>query len=101
MKNKTRLILAVSAIAVLCAAAFTVFADQENNFDSPCEHSYAVREFSGNTAHFVCEHCGDEQSIPFADYVGARSTDSDFEPLLDLNNDGIINGRDLANLKNS
>lgn len=100
MVNKRRFIIIITAFAVLTAGAFYAFADQENNFDAPCEHSYALKSFSGNVAHFDCEHCGDVQELPFYDYVGAQRGDSSFEPLLDRNSDGIINGRDLAHLKN-
>lgn len=98
--NKKRIAFAAVAVA-MCLAALTAFANQENNFDSPCEHSFVRTGFSNNAVHIRCEHCNEEQSLQFSDYVGAESTDSDFEPLLDINEDNIINGRDLAYLKNS
>ena len=64
-------------------------------------HSYAVTSFSGNTICATCQRsgCGKTSQFDFFDLVGARESDSDYVAAADVNNDGIINGRDLAVLK--
>ncbi len=98
--NNIKKVLAVSAVAVtVTAGAIAVLADQENNFDSPCVHSYQVTAFANNTATAYCSHCGDVQQFNFAESVGAVENEADYAKALDVYADGIINGRDLAHFK--
>ena len=100
MNKKTRLLAVGICALAISLGVFTALGDQENNYESPCEHSYSVSSFSGNTVYTVCEHCGTETALDFADYVGAEENDGRYTAELDVNSDGIINGRDLAHLKN-
>ncbi len=76
------------ATVLLCVGVYTAFA-------SPCAHRYGVVSFADNTAHLRCVHCHAEQTLSFADCVDA----ADYNPALDYNADGFVNGRDLAYLK--
>ena len=64
-------------------------------------HNYAIASFSNNTIHAECQRngCGKTAEYDFFDMVGSETGDSNYNEIADLNNDGIINGRDLAILK--
>ena len=47
----------------------------------------------------TCDKCGLDKQFSFADCLGAERGDSAYDEDIDLNGDGIINGRDLAALK--
>lgn len=61
-------------------------------------HSEAVTDFKNNIAVITCSVCGAARSVAFIDCLNLTSSDAGFEPLLDVNADGIINARDLAEL---
>ena len=61
-------------------------------------HSETVTDFKNNIATVTCSVCGSTRTIAFADCLNLTSADEGFEPLLDVNQDGIINARDLAEL---
>lgn len=64
------------------------------------DHVYKVTGFHDNTVDMSCVNgCGTTQSYSFFDVVGAERGDDVYNSALDLNADGIINGRDLAMLK--
>ena len=52
-------------------------------------------------SHFAinCEKCDYNKSFSFADYLNKKAGDDGYDSDIDLNGDGIINGRDLAALK--
>ena len=63
------------------------------------EHTEAVTAFKDNVATILCSSCGTApRTVAFADCLNLMSADAGFEPLLDINADGIINARDLAEL---
>ena len=63
------------------------------------EHTEAVTAFKDNVATISCSSCGTApRTVAFADCLNLMSADAGFEPLLDINADGIINARDLAEL---
>lgn len=63
------------------------------------EHTEAVTAFDNNIATISCSSCGAApRTVAFADCLNLTSSDAGFEPLLDINSDGIINARDLAEL---
>ncbi len=61
-------------------------------------HSETVTDFKNNIAVMTCSVCAGTRSVAFADCLNMTTADSGFEPLLDVNADGIINARDLAEL---
>ena len=64
------------------------------------DHVFRVTDFGDNTVVLTCLNgCGTEQEILFSELVGAAYGDSNYNEAIDLNADGIINGRDLARLK--
>ncbi|MBR3149386.1 MAG: family 43 glycosylhydrolase [Eubacterium sp.] len=48
----------------------------------------------------TCKNCGETKNIDFTDYLNLTPEDEGYDELVDVNRDGIINGRDLAHLKN-
>lgn len=63
------------------------------------EHTEAVTAFENNVATISCSSCGTApRTVAFADCLNLTSSDAGYEPLLDVNGDGIINARDLAEL---
>ena len=95
MKKKTKLIAVISAIAILLTGTVLALADQENNIDVPHEHEYHITAFDSETGvvTYTCEICGDAQADCFADHLNESYAS------LDMNDDGIINGKDFAYLK--
>ena len=64
------------------------------------DHIYRITDFHDNTIVMSCLNgCGTTTSYSFFDVVGAELGDDIYNEALDLNADGIINGRDLAMLK--
>lgn len=64
------------------------------------DHIFKITEFRDNTIVMTCLNgCGTTKEYSFFDVVGAEIGDPVYNSALDLNEDGIINGRDLAMLK--
>ena len=64
------------------------------------DHIYKVTGFHDNTVDMSCVNgCGTTQSYSFFDVVGAERGDDVYNSALDLNADGIINGRDQKKKK--
>ena len=64
------------------------------------DHIFKVTDFHDNTIEMSCVNgCGTSVEYSFFDVVGAEIGDSVYNSAIDLNADGIINGRDLAMLK--
>jgi len=61
-------------------------------------HNEEITAFKNNVAVISCTGCGISRTVAFADCLNAVTADSNFEPLLDVNKDGIINARDLAEI---
>lgn len=61
-------------------------------------HSEEITDFKNNIAVITCTGCGISRTVAFADCLNSVTADSNFEPLLDINKDGIINARDLAEI---
>ena len=95
MNKKTKIIAVISAICILFTGALIALADQENEFDIPHEHEYQITSFDSHTGviTFKCEICDEETTERFIDHVNERG----YEPI-DMNHDGIINGKDFAYL---
>ncbi len=66
----------------------------------PTGHDLQVTPLEAS-AHFriFCPVCGTDKTFRFADYLNAAAGDAHYDADIDLNGDGIINGRDLAYLK--
>ena len=63
-------------------------------------HVFRIVDFGDNTIVMSCQNgCGTEREYLFADMIGAEYGDSNYNEAFDLNQDGYINGRDLAMLK--
>ena len=62
-------------------------------FTPPTGHAYALSGFNKGVIEFSCIHCMDGYNEKFEDYL--NTTDE----TLDVNNDGIVNGKDYAYLK--
>ena len=91
--KKFKIIACLALItAVICTGFVLAFADQENNFDV-CDHTYTVTSFEDGVATLTCTECGDTDTEVFADHLN----DTDCEEL-DMNSDGIVNGKDYAYL---
>ena len=64
------------------------------------DHVFSVTDFHDNTVVLECMNgCGSQSELSFFDYVGTRLGDSGYSEAVDINADGIINGKDLAYLK--
>ena len=96
MNKKTKLITVISTIVIIFTSTVFVLADQENNLDIPHEHEYQITAFDSETGGvtYTCEICGDIQVDCFTDHLNEVG----YVPL-DMNDDGIINGKDYAYLK--
>ena len=46
-----------------------------------------------------CNKCGLDETVEFSDVLNAETGDENYNESIDINSDGIINGRDLAALK--
>ena len=95
MKNKKfRLVVITALVAAVISTSFIVaFADQENNLDVPHEHEYEITAFDRGEISFTCEMCGETYTEYFSDYLNSRDNET-----FDMNDDGIINGKDYAYL---
>lgn len=63
-------------------------------------HSKYISEFDDNTVYVECENgCGEHWAYDFSRLTGRTTTDSDYVEIVDVNSDGVINGRDLVYLK--
>lgn len=62
------------------------------------KHHYAVTAFSDdNVATISCTGgCGYSRTVRFLDCLNAKTGSENYEPLLDVNSDGYINGRDYV-----
>ena len=60
----------------------------------PLGHSYELSDFNKGVAVFSCVRCEEKYNEHFEDYLNK----TDYAPF-DVNNDGIINGKDYAYLK--
>ncbi|MBR3148769.1 MAG: hypothetical protein IKF64_01240 [Eubacterium sp.] len=77
-----------------------IVADKEIYATWRDDHIFAVTGFAGNIITMSCLNgCGTTMQMNFADVVGAELGDSNYYDAIDLNYDGIINGKDLAYLK--
>jgi len=59
-------------------------------------HTEAVTAFADGTAQVTCSACGNVRTIDFAAHLNAVQGSDAYEPLLDANDDGVINARDFA-----
>lgn len=57
-------------------------------------HSYAVTGYSDYTATVKCAVCGDTYTKSLLDCYNAKRGDANYDPVMDINNDGYINVRD-------
>ena len=65
------------------------------------DHDIRVLDYEGGLFFFNCIKCEDQEvCYSFVDYVNFRSRHELFPPILDRNNDGIINAKDYAKLIN-
>lgn len=63
----------------------------ENELELDCEHAYVVAGLTADDkVQLECEECGDVLTVAFEEYIN-----TDYAPL-DMNNDGIVNAKDLA-----
>ena len=93
MKTIKRIIAcALISMLVVSIGLLCVFADQENNMDVPHEHEYQITAFDKGEITFTCEVCGEAYTECFSNYL------NDNNETLDMNNDGIVNGKDYAYL---
>ena len=91
--KKFKLIISISiVIAVICTGFIIAFADQENELEF-CDHEYEVSAFDHGVVTFECTECGDTVTDNFSDHITERGYEA-----LDMNNDGIVNGKDYAYL---
>ena len=93
LKNNLKIVIILGVIIAVVFTGFVfAFADQENELEF-CDHEYSVTAFEteSGTATLVCDECGDTIYDKFSDHVNERG----YEPL-DMNNDGIVNGKDFA-----
>lgn len=58
------------------------------------EHGYAVTGYGDYTATIRCSVCGNEYTKSLLDCYNAKRGDADYDPVMDVNNDGYINVRD-------
>lgn len=66
------------------------------------DHSLAVTSFNDNIVHIECTKCGKQQiDASFTAILNAEKGDENYVALADVNNDGIINGKDYARLLNT
>ena len=94
MKKKIKSILLLSLVVAVIGTGFVIaFADQENNIDLPHEHEYQITAFDRGEITLTCEICGEAYTEDFAEHLNERDND-----MLDLNDDGIVNGKDYAYL---
>ncbi|MBQ7203318.1 MAG: hypothetical protein IJS03_04780 [Eubacterium sp.] len=64
------------------------------------DHHRVIVTFQDNIVVVGCDNeCGTVWAYTFNDLVGAREGDENYQDAVDVNHDGIINGRDLAFLK--
>ena len=89
---KFTLLLAL-IIAVISTGLIMAMADQENEFEEPCEHEYQITAFNHGEITFTCEICEDTYTDYFVKHINERG----YEPI-DMNHDGIVNGKDYAYL---
>ncbi len=80
-------------LSVVGTGLIIAFADQENEFEIPCEHEYEVVAFNHGEVTFQCEICGETCTDDFVNHINQRNY-----TLMDMNNDGIVNGKDYAYL---
>lgn len=87
--------------------AFVKWSDDFTNVTSDIEtyavwkddHSLAVTSFNNNVVHIECTKCGTQQvDASFVAILNAKKGDENYVALADVNNDGIINGKDFARL---
>ena len=93
MNKKSKLIIFISVFAIILTASIIAFADQENNFEIEHEHDYSITAFKDGVVTFTCEECGDEFTEIFEEHLNEKNYE-----LLDMNNDGIVNGKDYGYL---
>ncbi|MBQ9517196.1 MAG: family 43 glycosylhydrolase [Eubacterium sp.] len=83
--------------AYTCTACGETYTD---NFTQKLGHDLDITATNASS-HFrmTCSRGDLDKSFAFADYVNAEPGDNNYDADIDLNGDGIINGRDLAALK--
>lgn len=93
---KKRLLLIFALMLTICTECVFVFADQENNMDIPHEHMFQITTFNSKTgnATVMCETCGESRTLCFTEHLNEMNCE-----MFDINNDGIVNGKDYACLK--
>ena len=80
-----------------CSVCGDTYSD---NFISKTGHDIDVAAVQDSAVFTVkCEKCGMDETVNFSDVLNAERGDANYKEALDLNGDGIINGRDLAYLK--
>ena len=73
-----------------------------DNFVSKTGHEIDVERVKASSEFTIsCDDCGMQKSFDVSDYLGARAGDTNYDEDIDVNSDGIINGRDVAQLKNN
>ena len=74
--------------------------EYKENFLPKLGHNLTVRrnyKSSDYSAH--CSRCDSDLTFNFAEYLNVTENDSSYSDIIDINGDGIINGRDLAYFK--
>ncbi|MBR3149275.1 MAG: S8 family serine peptidase [Eubacterium sp.] len=68
----------------------------QSNPEDDCVHQWQIAYYENNKQDtivvFICDKCGNNNRVSFSEHINTNYS------LLDLNNDGIVNGRDLAYL---
>ena len=82
-------------ICTVCGESYS------DNFVDKIGHTLDITADNASS-HFTlnCSKCGLNKSVEFADYLNLTESDPGYDEDVDVNGDGIINGRDLACLKN-
>jgi len=64
------------------------------------DHNLQITAYDRGIVTAVCtkEGCGAEKTYKFDSYINAKSGDDNYEEVLDLNSDGVINAKDFARL---
>lgn len=60
------------------------------------KHTYAINSFENHIAHIACAECGHSYNVSFIDCMNAYVGDENYDDVLNVNGDDIINGRDYA-----
>lgn len=109
MNRSKKLITVLCSLVLILSVGVCVYAADNNlNVPDECEHSYKAVDYKGANVIYECAECEDIIVISKQDllikwdiqYVNKKPSADNASKYLDVNNDGIINAKDYAIIRN-